>query len=221
MHGRRRVALALAICGCALPAGCGASGDTVVVRVGQSSITRPTLAHWIALEAVASHEERPKPPTPKGLIPVPPAYTACIALLGRQADPTKAKPTVAELEHECEVSYYSLRNRVLEKLITYFWMGEEAKQKGIEVSDEEVDRVLRSEFPASGELKQYLEATGASMADERMNARRMLLSEKLQDITPLSAIGFAGRLVAKWAPRTDCSHGYVMVDCRQYRGPRE
>jgi len=226
-----RFTMAALLAACVALASCGtAKKDAVVVRVGDSSITQATLDHWIHIEAVASHEHSPKPPTPKGLIPVPPDYADCVALLRKEAN-VNLKPTTAELKHECAAKYDLIKNDVLEKLITYHWIVGEGSQKGVQVTDAEVARFLHARFPTNGALEQFLEATGASAADERMLEKRVLLSDKLQSLAAKNAhtaeerfqatATFAKALAAKWAPKTNCRPGYVVEQCRQYRGARE
>jgi len=202
----------------------GALGRDEVVRVGHHSITKAALAHWTAVEAVLSSGESFERPVPKGLVPDPPAYTSCIAYLGR----TAPAASTAQLRSECEQKYRAIQDHVLEILINYDWMHEEATARSVRVNAREVDRALRVQLPSAAAFARFLAVTGESVSDARYVVESKLLIAKLQSAASSqpgltaeqrarAAADFAATVIARWKSRTDCRSGYVLPDCRQYR----
>lgn len=220
-------AAVLAAAACLCLGACGAAKkDAVVVTVGKSTITQATVDHWIRVEAVTSRGPNPTRSAPKGSIPVPPGYADCIAYLRAQARSTP-KPSSQALEHACAVEYGQLKQQILELLITYYWISGEGARQGLAVTDAEVGQYLQREYPTHAQLQRFLEVTGETPAEQRMLAKRVLMSIKLQRHLAASthtsleqAIPkFATDLAANWAGRTSCRPGYVVPQCKQYRGP--
>ncbi len=222
----RLAAVVLIVSACLCLPACGSASDgAVAVEIGASSISRATVEHWVRIEAVTSHEANPTRPAPKGLIPTPPDYTDCVAYMLKEANGRPA-PTRAQLKRECATKYRLLEHQILELLITYYWISGEGARIGVSVTQAEIARYLAKQFPTNAELQRFRKITGQSAADQRMLATRVLLSIKLQKrlaerahISIEQAIArFATELAARWAPRTSCRPGYVVPQCRQYRG---
>jgi phosphatidylethanolamine-binding protein (PEBP) family uncharacterized protein len=119
-------------------------------------------------------------------------------------------------------------------LITSEWVLGEAVARHIEVSEAEVKQryaqLVRQSFPRSGSLKKYLAKSGETEADLLARIKVELLAAKIaakvtagkssaQHSALLSA--FEKNFHAHWKGYTDCKPGYVMEDCKQYKGKPE
>lgn len=240
-RGRCRVRR-LTRCASALAAGviailgmtaCGSGGTPsgAIVEVAGQTVSKMTLDHWVPIEAVISREPVPQQPVPKGEVPDPPRYTACVAYLQATAPAAAngpAKPTTAELKSQCRQRYEAVRRHMLNILITYAWVNAEATVRGIKVSDSEVEqrfaRFKPGQFASEAVFQRFLKYTGESLADELLLERFDLLSSKLQQKIVLEhdAAGvakFYQEFPRRWASKTDCSPGYIVSNCRQYKGP--
>jgi hypothetical protein len=210
----------------------GSTGGAVVARVNGHAITRASLEHWTRVEAVLAYDFRPTKPVPKGVVPDPPDYANCIAYLrahGSAPSHSAATPTTAQLKRQCRERYEQLQSHALNILITDYWTRGEAEARGVTVTEAEVGRTLRYLFPTKALLQRFVALSGETVAEQRF-----LLATKIQALLEqsLARRGFAGKRlqrrlaqaaaesVARWTARTDCSPGYVVAQCRQYRGSK-
>ncbi len=214
--GSRAVAPAAlaALIGLAALAGCGSGAKTtttVVTAVGQAGstasvaqtsaadvatvqqtpITKAAYQHWTSVTAALSH-----------------AKTHSSAARG------------------------ALKNQVLGFLITSQWVLAEAAHLGIHVSEAEVrqrlHQITAKQYPKVSQLKQYLASIGETEADLLMRIKVELLEAKIaQHVTAgktastephLLLSAFQKSFDARWRAHTSCQPGYVMEDCKQYKG---
>jgi hypothetical protein len=113
------ILVGLAACG-------GGARDSVIVRVGEGTITKAALARWIAAMA------------PEHVAPDPPRYRACIV----HQEAISPQSVKAELGEECQRQYQALRQQALDFLISSQWLIGEAADSGLRVSDHEVQARL-------------------------------------------------------------------------------
>jgi hypothetical protein len=119
-------------------------------------------------------------------------------------------------------------------LITSEWVLGEAAARHIEVSEAEVKQrytqLLHQSFPKPGSLKKYLAKSGETEADLLARIKVELLASKIAaKITAGKSSGQRSALLtafengfhAHWKAYTDCKPGYVMEDCKQYKGKPE
>lgn len=119
-------------------------------------------------------------------------------------------------------------------LITSEWVLGEAKARGMSVSEAEVKRrfaqLVHQSFPKPGSMKSYLARSGETEADLLARIKVELLASHIatrvtagKPGSQRSALltGFERNFQAHWKRLTSCSPGYVMEDCRQYKGGRE
>jgi hypothetical protein len=224
------VILSLSSCGSTTP-------SAVVVRVGNESISKAMLEHWTAVEAVLAYSAEPRGPAPEGVIPDPPRYAHCVAYLGTASPPAgkaEAKPTTTQLKRACQQRYEALQHHVLDILITDDWLSGEGAAKGVTVSAGEVGQAIARQFPTRADYQRFLRLTGEKASDEQLLIRGDLLSVKLgqlresavlksgrsqaQERSALERIG--AEYTARWTARTDCRPGYVVQECRQFKGSR-
>ncbi len=119
-------------------------------------------------------------------------------------------------------------------LITSEWVLGEAAARHVEVSEAEVKQrytqLVHESFPKAGSLKKYLAKSGETEADLLARIKVELLASKVaakvtagkssgQRTALLSA--FEKNFHEHWKAYTDCKAGYVMEDCKQYKGKPE
>jgi len=119
-------------------------------------------------------------------------------------------------------------------LITSEWVLGEAAARGISVSEAEVKQrfaqLVHESFPKAGSLEKYLAKSGETEADLLARIKVELLASKIaakitagksaaQRSTLLAA--FESDFHTHWRSYTSCEPGYVMEDCKQYKGKPE
>jgi foldase protein PrsA len=173
--------------GCLVACGGGIPSDAVVQIDGQP-ITKETFKHWLVVAAAASTTTTAGQKGAKPVIPQPPDYTACIAhLQAIEPKPTKGQQakTPAALKAECEQQYQALKQQTLGFLTSLEWVFDEAKEKGVKVSDREVaahfDELKKQEFPKEAEFQKFLADTGQTVADLLLRVKLSMISTKLQE----------------------------------------
>jgi hypothetical protein len=227
-------ALALSACGgsgkhASTPAATTPAG--VVVQVGDMSIARALYEHWMRIGAATVNPPTPGSPPPVPLVFEPPAFTACIAQ--SRARGHGANDTTAQLKSRCRQLYAGIQARVLNFLITGYWLRGEAAAEGISVAPTEVQRRFEQErragYPTAKSFRQFQEASRQTPADLMFAVRTQLLSTKLLERydrihgrSPSDSSGVEELnqgIRSRWTKVTDCLPGYVVRDCSRYRAP--
>jgi len=220
----------LAAGGCGSSSGGGGNGvsDGVAVQVGNYTVSKAEVAHWIPIEAIVSQEVIPKGPIPNGMVPDPPSYTNCLTYQRKVVLNTpgeKTAPTVPQLRRECRERYEHARSGVLNMLVIYGWLKEEAAAHGIKVSDAEAQQrfteTTSKEFKTTT-LQQYLTRTGLTSADELLRIKNNLLSTiALTRIFPHQPHPKQAypEFTLHWVAKTHCAPEYITPNCKEYRGP--
>jgi foldase protein PrsA len=239
---RRAAALgAIALASTGLAA-CGGSSPVVAQVAGVGSISEATLNHWVRIEATLLYASIPSGPTPKGVLPDPPSYSACIALLGSKGAKlveTGPKPTKAQLKSDCVARLRELKELALNILIGWEWTIGEGQRLGIKLTSGEIKQrfveVNHRLFPKEEELTHYIERTGQTVSDLMYRAKVQLFEVKNEArvraaAQRLSSLPTAQRQAAtlkldaqlppgkSWAAKTSCRAGFVVSACKQYRG---
>ncbi len=119
-------------------------------------------------------------------------------------------------------------------LITSEWVLGEAAARHLAVSEAEVKRrfaqLVHQSFPKAGSLRAYLAKSGESEADLLARIKVELLASRIaakitagRSASQRSALlaGFEKNFQAHWRSLTTCNAGYVMEDCKQYKGKPE
>jgi phosphatidylethanolamine-binding protein (PEBP) family uncharacterized protein len=119
-------------------------------------------------------------------------------------------------------------------LITSEWVLGEATARGASVSEAEVKQrfaqLVHESFPKAGSMQKYLAKSGETEADLLARIKVELLASKIaakvsagksaaQRSAALTA--FENAFHAHWKNYTSCQPGYVMEDCKQYKGKPE
>src|SRR6185437_2039388 len=238
--------LVAAACSVALPACSGSktSGNETIARIaGVGSISKAMLEHWIPIEAVVLYENKPARPVPKGVIPDPPNYTACVAHVETMAEKpigADGKPSKEEAKAKCREKYAQVREYALNTLIGWYWTIGSGKAFGFRASNAEAKRRLsevnRIAYPREGEFARYLRLTGQTVDDMLLRSKVQLYEVKIGEARLAMAkrlpagLGerqrqaafarFAERVPSQkqWAAKTSCRKGYVVSACREYKG---
>jgi hypothetical protein len=220
--------------------GAGGSSETVARIGGVTSISKATVEHWIPVEASVLYQEQPTKPVPKGVVPSPPNYTACIAYL--KVTPQKdgealQQLTVAQAKGKCKQRYDEIKVLTLNTLIGWYWTIGAGEALGVRPSAAEVQRRYEKDqglFKSKAEFINYLKFTGQTTSDMRLRSKVQLFETKLlAKLTALKKAQTNGtpaqrRELAKfveklpegtyWKERTTCHKGYVVSACKQYKG---
>src|SRR4051794_17484495 len=121
----------------ALISGCGGGvPSSGVAKVGDTVITKAQFNHWLVAAAHGSSA-----PGQAVVVPDPPTYAKCIANQAKQPVPKGAKkPTAKQLKTQCSQQYESLKQQVMQFLITAEWITQESKKVGVKVSNAQVQK---------------------------------------------------------------------------------
>jgi len=165
----------------AIVAACGGVAGNAVATVDGESIDKTDFTHWMNVAAKTSGQ-------PGAAVPDPPTYKSCIAAK-RKATPTPAKgqpkTTDAQLKTQCQTEYNTLRDQVVQLLISFKWIQGEADAQGIKVSDADVkkafDQQRKQSFPKDADYQKFLKTSGQSQDDIMQRVRLDLLSNKIRD----------------------------------------
>jgi len=172
------VALAVAVSGC---------GDDVpsgaVAKVDDAVIKKEEFDHWLGAAAKGQ-----QPPGAGGevVIPDPPEFTDCIAAKKKQpAPPGAPKPTDPQLKDQCEQEFDSLKQQVMQFLISAEWIQQEAEARDIEVTDEEVQKQFEDQknqsFPNDKDYNEFLKTSGQTEEDLLFRVKLDVLSNKVRE----------------------------------------
>lgn len=200
---------------------------TVVVQVGATPITGAIYDHWMSIGAATVEIPKLGGPLPKPVAYEPPGFAACVARL-RTSSPMS---TTVELTARCKQTYTGIQARILNFLITGYWLRGEAADEDISISEADVRRQFEQEkrrtYPTAASFQRFMEASGQTVPDLMFAVRTAMLSSKLLSaFTKASSrdkpegakiMVFNQSIESKWAPRTDCQPGYVVKDCKQFK----
>lgn len=238
-HITRRSVLSLSSALALVPvslSGCGGSqsASDVVARVDGRPITRALLSHWTATFVRGDYYAVTRKKAPVGLASNPPDYGACVSAAKKVRPPTAARPplTEAQLSERCHVLYATVEREALGYLITVMWSEGQAKERGYTITAadiaERIAQTQRESYPKRDAFANYLVSKGWTRADLNVIVRRNLLEgEVLKALEAKAGKGpkSEGTLASlleenarKWTSKTSCSTGYVVQQCRQYRG---
>jgi foldase protein PrsA len=164
-----------------LVAGCGGVPGNAVATVDGNSIDKQEFNHWLDVAAKSGG-------TTGAATPKPPAFTECINQKRKTTPkPAKGQPKVtdAQLKAQCKQEYNSLRDQVLQLLISFQWIEGEAKAQNIKVSDKEVkasfDKQKKQAFPKDADFQKFLKDSGQTEADILKRVRLDTLSNKIRE----------------------------------------
>jgi foldase protein PrsA len=185
---RRASVLLVAVLVAVLAAGCGKSidnpesDDDAVARVEDEKITKSDFDHWVQS---AARSQQP-PGGGEVVVPDPPNFTKCIQSKQSQPPPQGApKPKPEDLKAQCEQEFESLKNQVMQFLVSAEWIEQQAEELDIDASDAEVRQAFTEQKDASFEkdedYQEFLRTSGQTEADLLFRVRLDLLSQQVRD----------------------------------------
>src|SRR3954464_158709 len=165
----------------ALVAGGGGVPGNAVATVDGNSIEKSQFDHWLTVASKSGGQATAAPPKP-------PQFTACISQKRKTTPkPAKGQPKVtdSQLKAQCKQEYESLRDQVLQLLISFQWIEAEAKEMGVKVTDAEVkksfDKQRKQAFPKDADFQKFLKDSGQTEADILKRVRLDALSNKIRE----------------------------------------
>jgi hypothetical protein len=121
------IAVTVALLGISLGLVADGCGDKrPIVQVGDWTITSQAIDHWMTVIA------------PGGFVPDAPNYGRCVSRLSR-ASASRAGISEGAARRRCRVSYYTLRHRATEALISAAWVLSTAAEEGLQTIDGRLD----------------------------------------------------------------------------------
>src|SRR5829696_3654900 len=165
----------------AVLAGCGGVPGNAVAEVDGTPIEKKDFEHWMTVAAKSGGQAT-------AAAPKPPAYTECIAQKRKTTPkPAKGQPKVtdSQLKAQCKQEYESLRDQVLQLLISFEWIEGEAEAQNIKVSDSEVKKSFEKQkkeaFPKAADFSKFLKDSGQTEGDILKRVRLDTLSNKIRE----------------------------------------
>src|SRR6201989_3681134 len=158
----RLVISACALLGVPAPvAACAGVPGNPVGTVDGQSIDKTDFTHWLNVAAKTSGQSGTTVPDPQD------GYTKCVAAKRKSTPkPAKGQPKVtdAQLKTQCVQEYNTLRDQVLQLLISFKWIQGEANDLGVKVSDADVkksfDQQKKQSFPKDADYTKFLKNSG-------------------------------------------------------------
>jgi foldase protein PrsA len=171
-------------------AACG-GGDSVpgnaVVKIAGQPIKTTEFDHWLNV-AVASQQQQAGATATPAVAPDPPNYTKCIAAKKKTATkPAKGQPTPTDATYktQCSTEYATLRDQVMQFLISSAWIEGESADRGVKVTDTSVkkdfDKQRQQSFPKDKDYLAFLKSSGYIQEDLLYRIKVQSLSTKLRD----------------------------------------
>jgi foldase protein PrsA len=162
----------------AIFAGCGGVPGDAVATVDGNSISKSDFDHWMTVAAKSGGQSG-------AAAPKPPSFADCVKQKRKTTPkPAKGQPKVtdAQLKSQCKQEYNSLRDQVLQLLVSF---EGEAKAKDIKVSDKEVkasfDKQKKQAFPKAADFDKFLKDSGQTEEDILKRVRLDTLSNKIRE----------------------------------------
>jgi hypothetical protein len=201
--------------------------DAVVVKVGVTQITGATYDHWMAIGAATVELPKPTGPIPQPVEYAPPEFAACIAHLRINAPKSM---TTGQLRARCKTTYEGIQRRILNFLITGYWLRGAAAEQHISITEAAVRKRFeeeRRDYLSPAAFHRLQDASRQTVSDLMFAVETRMLSGKLVErftaahgrakSEQSTVIAFNNALRRKWTPKTNCEPSYVIPDCAQER----
>jgi hypothetical protein len=191
----------------------GTAGTTAnVADVVGTPITRQVFDHWMFVTAKSSSGRGQPVIVPAG----PPKFTECIARV-RETSPRHRHDSEKSLRDDCGQLFVSLRDQVLDLLITAQWLEDRALTDHIAFTRAQVRRAFaadkREQFQTAADFKAFLTETGQTVQDVLFRVRVNLIYQALLNKEHLTPAALSAEVAHLFKSRTTCARYYVMSDC--------
>jgi foldase protein PrsA len=180
----------------------------VIVRVGETKITKAALLRWMkVVSPYAEHE-----------VPVPPEYNACIIALHKKEpiDQGGEGHAANTLKGICEQKYETLRKTALQVLINDAWLTEEAARDAIKLDEAALRQELKESTAAvatrPGGVEGFLRRSGRTASDLAFEVRVGQLSGKIYQFAEHKTPAITPALIASYYAAH--KHDFALPDAR-------
>jgi foldase protein PrsA len=197
-------ALALSACGDNVP-------GNAVVRVDDDLIEKRDFDRWMRIAAISAQGQAAPAAggkAPQVQIPRPPDYAQCVATKKRTSPkPAKGQPAPkdADFRNQCKQEYESLRNQVLQLLISTQWLEGEAAEQDVSITDAQVrktfDQQKKQSFPKEKDYQDFLRTSGFTEADVLLRVRNEELEKRLVEKVQKGAPKVTDRQIQQYYDR--------------------
>ena len=174
-------------------AGCGDNlSPSAVARVADEPIEKSEFDHWLSTAAASQQAALAPGGAEDVAVPVPPDFTDCVVAKEEQASRLEQAggaqpqtPSEDELRDQCEQEYDLLKEQVMQFLIQGEAIEQEAEERELSVSDEEVasqlEDIKQQSFRNDEQYQRFLENSGMSEEDLLFRIRIDLLIGEIRD----------------------------------------
>jgi foldase protein PrsA len=183
--GRKLALLTLPLAIAALAAllsGCNDVPPNAVAKVGDEVIKRSEYDHWLS---AAARGQQPPGGGGKVVLPDPPDFTKCVAAKQKQLPTSGTKPTPKQLRDQCKQEHDSLKQQVMQFLISAQWITQEAEKRGIKATDAEVRKQFEDQkkqsFPNDRAYQRFLKTSGQTEEDLLFRIKLDVLSNMVRE----------------------------------------
>lgn len=207
---------------------CGSSSEVVAEVQGATPVTKAMVDHWTKIESILAFRTIPVKPVPKGVVPVPPDYTDCIAFLSTDKWLHEAGKSKPALKHECDRRYHEIRAKAVRYMLAYRWAAGELQKRHLKVTQAEVAKNIRffeTHTFRGDEFKRYMANSGESRADLHFIIEYTVMGTKLlndalmrKGLSPEQMRAETATFARYWTERTTCKPGYMVGGCKGYKG---
>jgi hypothetical protein len=183
-----------------------------VADVVGTPITRGVFNHWMFVTAKSS-TSRGQPV----IVPTdPPNFTECITRV-RETSPRHKHDSEQTLRNDCAQLFVSLRNQVLDFLITAHWLEDRAFTDHIAFTPGQIRRAFaadkREQFQTPAEFTAFLTETGQTIKDVIFRVRVTLIYQALLNKEHLTPSALSAEVAHLFKSKTTCDRYYAMSDC--------
>ena len=155
-----------------------------VAQVGDASVTKEDFEHWLDVSVASTASQGGQ----KIVLGTPPDFAECVAAKKKEApEPAKGQPTTTDEQYkdQCEQQYDAARDQVMSFLLSAEWIEQEAAERDISVTDEEIQKdfeeTKKQSFPKESDYEEFLKTSGMSEDDVLFRIRLETLSNKLRE----------------------------------------
>jgi len=231
----RRLILSVAAClaSVALAACGGASHDGAIAQVGHYTISKALISQWMTPTAGGDFFAVFGREAPSGLVAEPADYPACVTALKTLtpipgSESPVPQPTRGDLESRCRQLHDAVRYQTLTFLVNAYWNIDFAASHGISATSsevhEELQRAKTTEYPAPGQLQNYLASRRRTLQQQLFELKLELLQEELLQKASTGGKQAALTLAAEAQSESDpasCSSGNIVAHCKGFKPPAE
>jgi hypothetical protein len=183
-----------------------------VADVVGAPISRQVFDHWMFVAAKGT-AGRGQPV----IVPAdPPRFTECITRV-RRTSPLHRHDSEEALRDDCGQLFASLKDQVLDLLITAHWFEDRAFTDHIAFTPAQVRRAFdadkREQFQRPADFRAFLTETGQTIDDVIFRVRVNLIYQALLNKEHLTPAALSAEVAHLFKSRTTCARYYAMSDC--------